>query len=157
MTAPLPSRPRRWLVLGYGNTLRGDDAAGPLLAERVAVRAWPGVVARAVPQLTPELAATLVGYDAVVFADARQGGSAVTLAPLAPAESLSGPVPGHRSDPAGLLALAAVLFDARPAAWLLTLPGHDFSPGAELSAATRAALEAAERRLARWIGVEGEM
>lgn len=156
MTATPQPRPPRCLVLGFGNTLRGDDAAGPLLAERVAARAWPGVVAQAVPQLTPELAAALAEYDAVVFADARRGGDAVTLVPLAPAAQLTGAALGHPSDPRWLLALAAAVYGARPVAWLLTLPGREFALGAALSAATRAALEVAERQLGQWLGQSGQ-
>jgi hydrogenase maturation protease len=44
------------LVLGYGNTLRRDDAVGPLAAEAVAGWGRPGVLALALPQLLPELA-----------------------------------------------------------------------------------------------------
>lgn len=143
---PAPAgKPRRWLILGYGNALRGDDAAGPALAARVAARAWPGVTARAVPQLTPELAADLAECDGVVFLDARAGGGTVELTALRP-EPEDRPA-GHGSSPASLLALARTVYGTAPRAWWLTLPAVDFRLGAELSPTTRRALEEAEGRL----------
>jgi hydrogenase maturation protease len=146
---------RRWLVIGYGNPLRGDDAAGPLLAGRVAAWQLPGVTALAVHQLTPELAARLAECDRAVFLDARQGGGEARWRALAPAETHAGLE--HASDPARLLALARDLFGARPAAWLLTLPGVEFSFGAGLSEPTARALEAAAGVLGRLLGTEPEM
>lgn len=146
---------RRWLVIGYGNPLRGDDAAGPLLAERTAAWQRPGVTALAVHQLTPELAARLAECDRVVFLDARRGGGEVRWRALAPAESHAGLE--HAGDPARLLALARDLFGARPDAWLLTMPGVEFGFGAGLSEPTARALEAAAAMLARLLGVDREM
>lgn len=140
-----PGTARRWLVLGYGNALRGDDGAGPELAARVAAWNLPEVTALAVPQLTPELAAHLAGCDGVVFVDARAGGEEVELTPLRvepqPAD------PGHLGRPAGLLALAHSVYGATPAAWVLTMPGVEFGLGTKFSPVTRAALDAAEARL----------
>ena len=47
------------LVIGYGNTLRGDDAVGPRAAAAVHGGGLPGVDALAVAQLTPVLAEPL--------------------------------------------------------------------------------------------------
>lgn len=58
------------LVIGYGNTLRGDDAVGPLVAEQVAIWNWPDVRSLPVHQLTPELAAEIAQVEAVFFIDA---------------------------------------------------------------------------------------
>ncbi len=52
-----PGSPRsRLLIIGYGNTLFGDDGLGQLIAQRVAEWAVPGVLALARHELTPELA-----------------------------------------------------------------------------------------------------
>jgi hydrogenase maturation protease len=47
------------LVIGYGNTLRRDDAVGPLSAEEVSRWGRPGVVPLDLAQLLPELAERL--------------------------------------------------------------------------------------------------
>jgi Ni,Fe-hydrogenase maturation factor len=73
------------LVIGYGNDLRGDDGAGPRVAELV--RGWrlPGLTAIAVRQLTPELAEPLASAEFALFVDARppDGTEDVRVEPLA--------------------------------------------------------------------------
>ncbi len=121
----------RWLVIGYGNTLRGDDAAGPLVAERVAGWQRPDVEALAVPQLTPELAASLAGADAVVFVDATVRARSVGLDELA-ADANAARLE-HAATPPALLALARKAFGRAPRAWLLTIPAERLDFGAALS------------------------
>ena len=43
MTLERQESPAGILVIGYGNTLRGDDGVGPKVAEAVAALALPGV------------------------------------------------------------------------------------------------------------------
>jgi hydrogenase maturation protease len=81
------------VVIGYGNTLRGDDGAGPAVAQAIADRALPGVRSLAVPQLTPELAEIVAEANLVVFVDAAlmaedDGIRAVSVQPAQRLESL---------------------------------------------------------------------
>lgn len=110
------------LVLGYGSDLRGDDALGRLVAE--AVSSWPGVRALGVHQLTPELALEFETPSRVVFADAADRPGEATLEPLGPSEFRPD---AHHSSPAGLLAFGRSLHGRVPEAWLLAMPGEDFS------------------------------
>jgi len=78
----LPDRLRsdRGLIIGYGNTLRGDDQVGVLLAETLeqALQARFEIISEGVnpvqvvatPQLLPELAAPIATVDWVIFLDA---------------------------------------------------------------------------------------
>src|SRR5690348_5980583 len=102
-TPPEPDAP--YLVIGYGNTLRSDDGAGPRAAAEVGAWGVPGLRAWAVHQLTPELASPIASARLVVFVDARLVGpegprvDATTIAPgSAPGLGL-----GHLGDPRGLL------------------------------------------------------
>src|SRR5579862_7741310 len=62
------------LILGYGNRLRGDDAIGPLAAERLqGLLADPGIEIRALHQLTPELMELISRATRVIFIDAALG------------------------------------------------------------------------------------
>jgi hydrogenase maturation protease len=120
------------LILGYGNDLRGDDGAGPCVAE--AVRAWclPGVMALALHQLAPELAVALAAARRAVFVDASVGPeTAVLLTPIAPLADPAGI--GHTSDPRRLLALTQTLFGRCPEAWHLRVPALRFDFGEALS------------------------
>ena len=56
-----------FLVIGYGNEPRGDDAIGPQVAQCVSAWSRPEVVGLAVHQLTPELAALLADVESRIF------------------------------------------------------------------------------------------
>lgn len=131
----------RWLVIGYGNTLRGDDAAGPLVAECVAAWQAPGVETLAVPQLTPELAAAIARASAVLFVDSTVDAPAVSLREVLPDPDNSRLE--HSAVPATLLALTRKAFGQLPPAWLLTIPAERFEFGAALSPLATSGVEAA--------------
>ncbi|MDI1336935.1 MAG: hydrogenase maturation protease [Lacunisphaera sp.] len=142
------------LVIGYGNTLRQDDAAGPLVAERIGALGITGVRVMACRQLTPELAAELAEAVSVVFVDATSDTSReVELERIAPADSAK--ITTHAADPGALLAMARELYGSAPAAWLLKVPAEKFGHGERLSELTLAGIEAAvsEIRLliAEWV------
>src|SRR5262245_16832288 len=88
------------MVLGYGNTLRRDDAVGPLVAEAVSRWGRPDVVALAVPQLVPELAEPLSRARLAIFVDAALTGKVCEQLPTPCEPSLN-----HTGDPGWLLAL----------------------------------------------------
>jgi len=134
------------MVVGYGSTLRGDDAAGPRVATTVARWSLSGVYAIAAHQLTPELAEPLAQVRRAIFVDARVGGGGVRVQPLHPADRLSS-LDMHVSDPTALLALAHVLYGRAPRAWLITLPAESFALGTPLSPLTRRSLAIARRRI----------
>lgn len=140
---------RPTVVIGYGNELRGDDAAGPLVAEAVAGWDLPGVTAVALRQLVPELAETIARARRVVFVDACAGGQAgrARIRPVEPGGPLA--ALGHTGDPAALLALAAALYGACPPAWLITVPAASFALGAGLSAPAARGVDEALRQIRR--------
>jgi hydrogenase maturation protease len=112
------------LVIGYGNTLRGDDGIGPAVAGAVAGLGLPGVRVLVARQLTPELAADIADARLVVFVDAAAGPEPVTAVRLGAAAG--GPVMTHAADPRDLLALARAAYGRSPEAWLVTAAGADF-------------------------------
>ena len=145
---PLGNRPARTplLVIGYGNTLRGDDAAGPRVAEAVAALALPGVRVVTCHQLTPELAEPLAQSERVVFVDAAvDTPRRVRLRPLRP--GAAGAAGSHFTDPRMLLALARQLYGRAPRAWWLTIPGMSFHFGESLSALARRGIALAVDRI----------
>jgi hydrogenase maturation protease len=126
------------LVIGYGNALRRDDAAGLHVVRAVAARG-SGLAVMECPQLVPELAEPIAGAGLVVFVDAALVGGVEThvLDTMAP-------VPlSHVTDPRALLALAAQVFGRRPPAWIVTVPAFDTGIGEGLSPETAAVLDGA--------------
>jgi hydrogenase maturation protease len=137
------------VVIGYGNPLRSDDAAGPRAAAAVAGWGRPGVRAIAVQQLTPELVEPLSAARLAIFVDARQAepGEAVRVEAVEPGGSASTFV--HAYAPRGLLALAQALCGSCPQAWLVTVPASDFAVGEGLSPTAHHGLVEALHAIAR--------
>jgi hydrogenase maturation protease len=140
----------RLVVFAWGNPSRGDDALGPLLAERLA--ALPAVREGRIAlvedfQLQVEHAMDLAGCALALFVDAASAlETAFAFSELAP--RLQPTHSTHAIAPESVLAVAAeVLGEAPPPAFLLAVGGESFELGAPLSARAAANLEAAWRYL----------
>ncbi len=149
-----PEARRGALVIGYGNTLRSDDGAGPFVARALEARVPAGTRVLDAHQLTPEMAIDISVATRVVFVDAIDVARGLARRESAPQESgprvsQLEPEPGadplnpHASDPGSLLWLAKTLFGGTPEAWLVAIPGAEFGFGETLSpGAARASAEA---------------
>lgn len=153
----------RSLVIGYGNPSRRDDGVGwhvvnglrrrwgqpalPPLAD-----GWEDLGGQRdtlfLQQLTPELAATVADYDLVVFVDAslRPGQEPVRVGPVVPRYRLA--AISHHLDPSTLLALSERLYGRAPRGLLVSIRGHDFDFGEQLSPETAAAVPLGVERVA---------
>jgi hydrogenase maturation protease len=124
------------LVIGYGNTLRGDDGVGYLVAETVAEWQVPSLRSLAVHQLLPELAEAMAEVDTVIFVDAIRvsdpSSAKIAFERLSTEEDAT--IRTHRFSPQSLLRLSQRLYDANSVAYLLTIPAIDFTLGNPLSA-----------------------
>ncbi|WP_243147377.1 hypothetical protein [Scytonema sp. UIC 10036] len=58
-----------FLIIGYGNNLRSDDAVGQRVSDAIATWKLPDVRSLSVCQLTPELTNILATVDVAVFVD----------------------------------------------------------------------------------------
>lgn len=141
------------LVIGYGNTLRGDDRVGYQVAETVAEWQLPQVRSIAVHQLLPELAADIADVDIVIFVDAI-----VTHDPAKPHINITPLVSGgddyfstHIITPQLLLGMTQRLYGATPVAYLLTIPAIDFTLGANLSSIASTSKDLALDYLKCWL------
>lgn len=139
----------RCLILACGNTLRGDDGAGPWLAgwaeKRFAAEAGVRVVIR--QQWTPELAEEIARAQSVLFVDCSidSARGEVALLPVEPAAAAQGLATHHLGAPE-LLALCRELYDSLPSnTLLLTVGAGSTELGEEFSDAVTAALPAACR------------
>ena len=133
------------LIIGIGNTLRGDDGAGPAAAEALRKH---GLDALAVHQLTPELAERIAAARVVFFldADARLPAGEVSVVRLAEGRSAI----EHVATPAAILRLAHEVYGAAPESWLVTMGGESFEIGERLSdAGQRAVAKAVAEVLGR--------
>ena len=141
----------RVLLIGYGNTLRGDDALGPMAIERLRAL-LPEAECLSCQQLAPELADRLAGCDLALFVDAACDGEpgtvrVVRLTPKAgDAASLT-----HHVEAAALLELAQALYGRAPEAVLVTGAGAAFGNHEGLSEQAQKALNEICRLVPRLI------
>jgi hydrogenase maturation protease len=138
------------LVLAVGNPSRGDDALGPLAAERIEAMNLPGVEVLVEFQLQVEHALDLIGRSRVLFIDA----SASLAEPfaLAPVESrLDASFTSHALAPSAVLFNYQQLVGPPPPAWVLAIRGQSFELGDELSAPAGRALDAALVAVRAWL------
>jgi hydrogenase maturation protease len=125
------------LVIGYGNSLRGDDNVGCHIAQMLENHYHddPDVRVIGSHQLTPEMAEDISASEFVLFLDAAAGQAtgkmeAATLTPKPGPASFA-----HYLEPAALLSAAIELYGSAPRAQLLTIVGSAFELGDQLSPA----------------------
>ncbi len=145
----------RVLVIGYGNLLRGDDGAGPHVANAVARWNRADVDVVAVQQLTPELADGLANARLALFVDAYPAGPAdrLKIETLEPADCAS-PL-GHTGNPQELLGLARAVYGSHPPARWIMVPGKNFALGEALSSQAANGIEEALHEIAALLAKEG--
>jgi hydrogenase maturation protease len=145
----------RILIIGYGNTLRGDDGFGRAAAEALqrTIRD-PEIEILAVHQLTPELMGPISRAERVLFIDVRAEGKPGELRfERVMPEPESSARFTHFATPGGLLAGARALYGAAAQATLASAAGAEFGVGEGLSARVQQALEELTGHWVRdWIG-----
>ena len=115
-------RPARIVVIGFGSPIRGDDAFGPLVADRLAeVITAPEVEVLSRHILTAEMAEALRDATLVLFVDAAIDGPVgeVVERPLTPRRDVEDTI-AHSVDARGLLAWTEGLYGYAPPARLLS-------------------------------------
>ena len=139
MTAP-------FLILGWGNPSRGDDALGPLFVERIAALQLPQVECITDFQLQVEHALDLDGRERVLFVDASLAADPpFAISELSPARDAS--ISTHALSPEAVMQVYVELHDRPPPrCLLLAIRGEQFELGSALSAAAGANLAAALER-----------
>jgi hydrogenase maturation protease len=130
------------LIIGYGNTLRGDDGAGCTAARRLARRLSPHLASvLTVHQLLPELADPVSRSKLAIFidADCRLAPGVVHRRHLIPSPPSAG-ITAHQQDPERILRLVRDLFGRAPRALLFTIGGSNFAYNRLLSPPVQRAL-----------------
>ena len=144
-------QPAELLVIGYGNTLRGDDGVGPRVAEAVEKLILPNVRTLICQQLSPEHADPISRAEKVVFVDAAvDAPKEVQLRPLGPGDTTQ--LMAHAADPRTMLALARDVFGHAPRAWWLTIPAVNLEFTEELTPEAQLGVNAAVNRILELAG-----
>ncbi len=122
------------LVIGYGNSLRGDDGVGVAVAEQLNETLQNSTVrVLACQQLTPELASEISKADRVIIIDAAKGEmpGQITVNTIEPGDESS--TFTHELRPSTLLACAQELYGKHPVTFLVSITGYSFEFSDELS------------------------
>lgn len=150
---------QRVLVVGYGNIMRRDDAAGVHAAHQLEERYRDCGEVRVIAahQLTPELAEDLADAKYVLFLDAAAANppGKIVEAPLA-ADGVVGALE-HSVSPGALLVFSEQLYGEAPSAFVLTINGSSFEVGTGISPVVSAMMgEFVSRAMAlinSWLGM----
>lgn len=125
----------RVLVIGYGNTLRGDDGVGRIVAEQLAeVIQSEQVDVLSCHQLTVELAEEISQAHIVILIDAAVGDTPGAIACEEVLPSTTQPTALlHYMEPGVLLASTHGLYGTCPTMFLWTVVGESFEYGEQCS------------------------
>jgi hydrogenase maturation protease len=138
------------LVIGFGNSLRGDDGAGIYAAERAAER-FPQIDVLTVHELQPELAETMARYPNVVFLDASVEGDGIRAIAVEPAVDPR-PDGSHSHAPGTLLSLCQSLYGRTPdRSVVIAIPGRAFDFSEQLSQFTETMVEQAVEEVGHFL------
>lgn len=144
----------RVLIIGYGNTLRGDDGAGVVAAERLAAQLGDRADVLTSHQLLPEMACDMDRYAKVVFVDATIDAAPgqVTVTPVDNQTDSHGPT-AHHLTPARLLVMVRHLFGVSVNGYIVAVGVGSMALGESLSPAVERALPEMIRRIVELIEV----
>jgi hydrogenase maturation protease len=134
------------LVIGYGNSIRGDDGIGPAVATQVEAWNLPQVKSLCLHQLTPEIAAELAIVKYAIFVDAAVHPQSLELSPIKPLNQTNLKW-GHYCTPQSLLSLTQKLYETVPEAYLISVPGVNFELGEFLSATAEEGVHQALKKI----------
>lgn len=131
------------LIIGYGNSIRGDDAFGRIVAERLEDDP-PGAEIEILSRhlLTPELAEQVRDSSLVIFVDAAADGAVgqVRCRRIEPDPKASLSM-AHHLEPGGLLLWTQQAYQVVPEAFVVSTRGVAFEfADAELSPPVAAAV-----------------
>ena len=129
---------KQFLIVGCGNELRGDDAAGPLVAMTISNWQLDSVSSIAVNQLMPELIDALAHTNYAIFVESCAGTShnhSVQIDPVVVTERClrTTRCMAGQLSPQALLSLAKQSHRNSPQCWTIKIPTERFTFFKELS------------------------
>jgi len=132
-----------FLLFGYGNPGRGDDALGPAFVESIEAMQWPSIDCLQDMQLQVEHITDMEGRARVIFVDADVSCAApYQFEPVIAAQDSS--YTSHAMSPQALVhAYQQVYGKPPPATFVLRLRGQHFELGDGLSEAAKQNLQRA--------------
>ncbi|MDJ0599331.1 MAG: hydrogenase maturation protease [Crocosphaera sp.] len=127
------------LIIGYGNTLRGDDGVGYKIAEIIEQWNIDNITSCAVHQLTPDLAEKISQVDTVIFIDAVPitdiNSAKLEIKTISVNQKTNNLA--HHNTPKQLLSLTQAIYQKVPQAYWILVPATNFNFSEEFSPITQ--------------------
>jgi hydrogenase maturation protease len=143
-------RKKKIILVGVGNTLRGDDGIGAYICARFDQLNIEGLTTMVTQQLNTELVDDFLEYDSIILADAAISGGPVAWHPLKTETAL--PVSSSHHVNAGLLnALAKQLYHKKLPIMCCAVKGENFEMGEQLSATAKKNADDAVAIICTWV------
>ncbi len=129
------NKQNKFLIIGYGNTLRSDDGVGQIVVEKIKTWTSPRVKCISQHQLTPELVEKIAIFPNIIFIDACMNNDDEVRAILLPRFKINNKneYDGHYCIPEYLLYLTQLIYHKSPKSWLITIPVNNLDLGEKLS------------------------
>lgn len=138
------------LIVGIGNTIRGDDGIGAFVCGAIEKLSLDGVTTMITQQLQTELVNDFLKYNYIVLVDAAVTSDTVLFHPLK--KKTAAPVSTSHAADANLLAsLAQQLYQKELFIMICAVKGYNFEIGEQLSAAAKKNADAAISIICNWI------
>jgi hydrogenase maturation protease len=149
---------KKTLIYGYGNPGRQDDAIGIMLVEKL--EHWAGsegydwISFDSNYQLNIEDAATISGYERVIFADASKEDfiQSHLLQVLQPSSRVEFTM--HAVSPAFILHLCHSIYGKLPEAWLLHVRGYEWELNEGLTVKAAQNMEYAMKEIKEFLSAD---
>lgn len=138
------------LVVGTGNTLRGDDGIGAYVCSLIDKAGLAGVQTLVIQQLHTELVEDLLAFEAIVVVDASVTAMDVSFHPLIQNE-LQPVSSSHHVNASLLAALAQQLYQKEITMMVCAVKGENFDMGEGLSASAKKNADTAFDSICTWV------
>ncbi|MDJ0728503.1 MAG: hydrogenase maturation protease [Crocosphaera sp.] len=127
------------LIIGYGNTLRGDDGVGYKIAEIIEQWNINNITSLAVHQLTPDLAENIAQVDTIIFIDAIPITDVNTAKLEIKTISINRKINNlaHHNNPEQLLSVTQAIYQKVPKAYWILVPAINFNFSEDFSSITQ--------------------
>jgi len=146
----MTQKTKKILLVGVGNTLRGDDGIGAYICSCIDALKIPGVQTLLTQQLDTVLLDELMEAGHIIIADASFEGKAVDFFKVNGNEPLHGSSSHHMSAPL-LMQMAQTIYQKELSMMICAVAGYRFSMKEKLSVRAKTNADKAVTIITEWI------
>jgi len=138
------------LIIGIGNTLRGDDGIGAYICSRIEALHKEGVRTIIKQQLHMEMVEDFLAFDHIIITDASINKEAIQFGPVTSRE-MAPVASSHHVNASLLAAVAKQLYNRELSLVICSVRGENFDMQEHLSAMAKANADLAVSTILQWM------